>query len=414
MNTNYFRVNFPVLLISFISPLAANLFIPSLPGLEKYFNVTNEPLEFTITAFLLGFGLSQLIYGPLSDRFGRRKIIFIGMFIALAGSIGCAMTNSVTQLIIYRFILGCGVGAGAVLTRSILRDVFSGKELTNAIALNALIFTIAPVLTPLLGSYIDRWLGWEANFIVIPIYISIAWLISWLLLAETNLHCNPTATQPKIILRHYRKLLSNKAFTGYLICAGCAVSGISTFTMISPFLFQQHLGVSIVMYGWIIALISSGMLIGRAINMILIRHLLVAKIMRLGHILMILSGILIFISSYWNSDNLIMIIIAIMIFIIATGLIIPNAFAEALSSFATMAGSAAALYGSGVLLISSLTSAIVAVLREENLTLLAVVFLVLGSISWLADRYFLRKTVKNDIELSKPVCDTEIQTQDIG
>lgn len=402
---NYIRINLLVLLISFISPLAGNLYVPSLPGLEQFYHATNESLEFTITSFLFGFGISQLIYGPLSDRFGRRHIIFIGMCIALIGSIGCAMTNSVMQLIVYRFILGCGVGAGAALTRSILRDAFTGKELTRAIAVNGMIFTIAPVLTPLLGSYIDQWLGWEANFITVAIYICLAWFFSWLFLSETNLHLNPTATQPSVIFQRYYKLLSDRTFTGYLICSGCAMSGISTFTMISPFLFQQHLGVSIVMYGWIIALITSGMLIGRALNMILIRYFPTPTIMNFGNIMMIIAGLFALLVGHFDNTNIVAIIMSIMLFMMATGIIMPNAFSGALSPFASMAGAAAALYGSGILLISSVTSAIVATFRNENPTLLASIFLILGCCSWLADRYLLRKPANDHLELSESLGD---------
>lgn len=387
------------LLVAFASPFAANMYLPSLPSLAKHLKSTDELMEFTITVFILGFGVSQLIYGPLSDCFGRRKIIFIGMLIALVGSLACSRSHSGPELIMARFVLGCGVGAGAALTRSILRDSFNGIALTKASAQNGLIFTIAPVLAPLAGGYIQKWYGWEANFTAVAIFITFITFVIWFLLAETNKYPDVKAIYPKYIWRNYFVLFSNKTFLGYIFCAGFSVAGMSAFMTISPFLLEQVLGLSAIEYGWLTASVILGLLIGRMINMLLLPFLTAKQIITFGITIMIIAGITMLVPALLGILNIYAITIPVIIFVIGTGLIAPIAFAQSLMPFPNMAGAAGALYGSATLLISFMISAYVATLHDNNQTALALVYILLAVGVLLSYRLLVLQTAsdKNDV-----------------
>jgi DHA1 family 2-module integral membrane pump EmrD-like MFS transporter len=368
-----------VLLVSFVCPFAANMYLPALPALSQHFKVTDDIIELTVTFFILGFGISQLIYGPLSDRFGRRNILLLGILIALIGSVGCALAQSANALILWRFILGCGIGASASITRSILRDAFSGAEFTKAVAQNSLIFSVVPVISPLLGGYVEKWFGWEATFVFIAFFIAITGAATAWLLIETNYQRNVMSIQFRYMLHNYYSLLVNKAFIKHALCAGLTAAGITAYMMVSPFLFEDVLHLSPVQSGWFIALVISGLFIGRALNTLLLSRLAIKHIMRIGLACLFVAGISLLVPGLFNVINLPVIIIPVTIFVIGTGFIVPNAFALSLEPFAQNAGVASALYGSLILLIAFIVTSVVAIVPSHNQILLAVTYLALAS-----------------------------------
>lgn len=366
------------LLINFITPFVANMYLPSLPAMGHQLGVSDEKMEFTITFFILGFALSQLIYGPLSDRFGRRKILFIGFCIALLGSLGCAMANSANEIIIARFILGMGMGAGAVLTRAIMRDTFNGATLVKVVAQNSVIFSFAPVLAPLVGAYIGQWFGWEGNFIVLTAVIALTWLLIWKFLAETHPERDSTSFHPYQVIKNYITVMKNRYFQGYIICAIATVSGFNAYITMSPFLFVEKLHVSAVEYGWFMGIIISGAIVGRVLNSILLSFWSSKQMLFCGGSLILLAGLLLLIPGMFNIINIPLVLIPLIIFIIADGIVGTTAYAHSLQPFHHNSGVAGAVYGALTLLIAFVVSAIVAIVDTNNQTLLGFIYVVLS------------------------------------
>lgn len=367
------------LLIAFVIAFASNMYLPSLPSLGNHFAASEEDMELTITFFLLGFGVSQLFYGPLSDRFGRKKVLCIGFLIGFIGALGCFMATSVTEFIFSRIILGCGMGAGSALARSMYRDTFSGIVLAKVVSQNGAIASIAPVLAPMLGGYIDKWYGYQINLLVIVIMTVMILIPLWLLLTETNKEPNLQALQPKMLVKNYFAVLSNRIFLGNVLCAGFCMSGLNAFITISPFLFMDTLKLSIVEYGWITGIVVSGMILGRILNTALLGWFRPQQNMKIGLTLMFLSGISLLIPGLMHVINVAVIIIPVYIFILGSAIVMTLAYAQSLEPFSKIAGSAGALYGSIMVLTSFFTSGTVAIIKSNNQNLLAVTYLLLSA-----------------------------------
>ena len=281
-----------LLLIGIVGPFTANAYLPSLPTLTVVFNTSQNMIQLTIAFYLLGFSLFQLVYGPCSDRFGRRPVLLIGQVIALIGSIGCAMAQSIETLILFRILQGAGIASCTVIMRSIMRDVFSGMQLARAASQISTAFAIAPAVAPVLGGYIESWLGWRMNFVVIMTYILVIGITTWRYLPETNRFLNRKATNIRTMLTNYSLLLKHKVFLGYLFCSGLSIAGIIAYTTASPFLFQSLLGMSAVNYGWLTVFIALALIISRIINAILVTRIGLTKMIYSGTLLMTFAGIL--------------------------------------------------------------------------------------------------------------------------
>lgn len=387
------KIKLIVLLIAFASPFASSMYLPALPTLGKQLGSTDAALlAFTFSIFLLGFGFSQLVYGPLSDAFGRRKIIMIGTLITIIGSLGCMWANNIEGFIFFRLVQGCGIGAGSALTRSMLRDCFEGKALNMAVSQVGAIFAIAPMLSPMIGGYIYHWFGWRCIFLFSVIYLTLnlALLVFWY--QESNPHLNIKAIWPRHIWQNYMHLLTDRTFMGYLLCASFSYGGINAYITISPFLLQQELGVSAVQTAWITCTIVSGLVIGRSFNNYLFDRFDTAKIMQAGMLIMLLSGILLLIPSLWGIMNVSVIMIPVLLYVIGTGFVMPNSFAGSLAPFGNMAGAAGALYGSLSLLISFIISGITALLREHSQMPLAMTYIILALATLIIFQFLLPKT----------------------
>lgn len=369
---------FLILIIGLASPLASNLYLPSMPALSGYFHTNDDVIQLTITSFLLSFGVFQLIYGPLSDRFGRRKILFIGFLIAMIGSIACAASKTAWQLIAARFILGAGVAVSSALSRSILRDAFSGQTLMIIATRIFTILSLTPMVATLIGSYLDAWFGWQFNFIILVIFIVFDCAVVWFYFSETNQHLHLSALKPKQLFKDYWHVLSNPIFLGNTLCAGFASAAVTVYNALSPFLFQDNLGLTVIQYGWISAVIASGMVIGRFITSLLMRKFSSYQVMLLGQLLMLFSGFFLLILEPLHWRTLTIISLTLAAFLTGTAIMMPFASLQALEPFAKHAGLAGGLYGAVTLLIASVVSLVVAVMRDNFLSLLAVVYILLS------------------------------------
>ncbi|MBY0544151.1 MAG: MFS transporter, partial [Gammaproteobacteria bacterium] len=202
-------------LMGLISQFSSDNFLPSLPYIAIGLHTSNALAKLSIGLYLLGLCVSTLIYGPLSDYYGRRPIVLIGYAIFIVGCVMVATTHSVTQLLIGRVVQACGIGAGTALFRTIMRDVFTGKQLAKAGSYLGMIFAIVPPLAPITGGYIQEYIGWRANFILLLILALIITPIIALMLPETLQAANRRARSIKEVFKAYLELLTHREFLGY-------------------------------------------------------------------------------------------------------------------------------------------------------------------------------------------------------
>ena len=364
-----------MLILVIIGSFAHDSYLPSFPAISKYFHTSETTVKFTITVYLLSSSLSQLFYGPLSDQHGRRKILLIGITIFLAGSLLCAVAPSVIILIFGRFVQGTGIGAVTALFRAIMRDCFHGRELAKLSSYTGTVSTLVVPLAPIIGGYLQQNFGWRANFIAILIYASCVFFCLQRWLPETNHNLNPTATRLTNIASNFRLILANRMFLAFLAYSTLAYSGLIVYIVISPFLYQNVLGLSPVQYGWLSIFIAPCLALGAFLNSRYVTQFGITRMIDVGNYLMFGSSSVMLLLALLGYFNIWVILVPMMFFVFGAGFVFSNAFAGAFEAFPTIAGSAAALYGCLQILGSSFASVLAAYVPDSNQIPLATILL---------------------------------------
>lgn len=242
------RINWrPVFLASLtisIGQLSIGLVFPSLPWIAQDFSITIDQTQLLISAYLLGFGPSQFIYGPISDALGRRRILLTALVLALIGlTVLILSSSSFYGLVFGRFIQGLGTGCCAVLARASTRDSYNGEQLPVALSYVTMVASMTPIFAPVIGGFINHYLGWLAIFIVLFCYIIFVWLLLYVLFGETMKNRKP---MPKIgaSLLQYQQLLQSRYFISFAAIGWLNFSLVMTCISLMPFLMQVEIGMT--------------------------------------------------------------------------------------------------------------------------------------------------------------------------
>lgn len=338
---------FAVLIIFIVvsSSIAADTYVPALPAIQKYYSTSIGLVKWSITVYMLGLAFSQLIYGPWSDRVGRKYILGVGLAVSLLGDTICIFAPSISLLIIGRGIQALGIGAAVCLPRSIATDVFQGKLLSQMVSYLSIAFGLAPAVAPIIGGYLLYHWGWQAIFIFIAIYTGVAIAMVCCYLPETYF---PTARQRQekyyAAFSHYRNLIKSPVFMCNVITSSVGLAGIIVYYSFTPFLYQNILGISPIVYGWLAVFVSAGVLIGKGINIALLRIFSMQKLVFLGNTLMLLAALCMLLIGLYGTFNVWGVILPFMLYVMGSGLIFSNAFVSAVGCFQHNKGGSASLY----------------------------------------------------------------------
>lgn len=373
-----------------IAPFASDIYTPSLPAITKDLASTAGQIQSTVMSYFFAAAISQLFYGALSEKYGRRLLVIVGLIICVIGTIGCALAQSAEFLILARFIQGFGAGACNALFRAIMRDSFSGSRLAQIASYMGIIYPIIFGLSPMIGGYIQEISGWRHSFTFAGVIIGVSLLAIMVWLPETNQYKDTVVLHPKIILRQYLTLLTNPVFMGYTLLSSFAFSGFLCFYAVGPFIFENQLGFSPSGFGWITFIVEAGLLMAQFINSQTVMKYGIHTLLAWGVGLMFFSGLSLLLFCLVGFYTAWSIIIPSVIFSAAAGFVFANAMVGAFEGFGHMAGMAAAIYGFLQMAIPALTGCIMTHLPENTPLPLALVFTLAGAINILIF-YQLRK-----------------------
>jgi len=328
-----------------LGPISTDLYLPSLPSIGTAFGVSSAEVQLTLSVFLAGFAVSQLIYGPLSDRFGRRPVILAGIALYLAASLACALAPSIEVLILARFAQALGACVGPAIGRAAVRDIYGRERAARMLSYMGMVMALAPAFGPILGGFLEVWLGWRANFVALVLFALIILTASAAILPETNRWKSRDATRLGHLVGNYRGLLRHRNYVGYLLVVACAYAGIFAFISGSSFVLIGLLGLAPNVYGFCFATIVVGYMVGAFFSGRFSLAIGPERMVQLGTAVQAAGGLLGVALYAAGIVTVTSIVAPVMLFMVGTGLALPNAQAGAIGPFPHMAGAASALLG---------------------------------------------------------------------
>jgi MFS transporter, DHA1 family, multidrug resistance protein len=328
-----------------LGPISTDLYLPSLPGLLRHFDADIAEVQLTLSVFLVGLAVGQLVYGPLSDRFGRRPVLLAGLILYVVASAICALAPSVPTLIAARLLQATGACAGPVVCRAVVRDVHGREGAARILSYMGAAMALAPALGPILGGFVEAWLGWRANFAILCIYGAVGLALTAAILPETAPHRGESGGGLDAALRGYLGLLGQRVYIGFVLCCALAYGGIFCFISGSSFVFVDIIGLAPQLYGVCFGAIVLGYILGTLMGGRLTRRIGVERLVRTGGLISAVGGLALLLSVWTTGASVAGILLPTVIYMVGTGLVLPNAMAGAIGPFPRMAGTAAALLG---------------------------------------------------------------------
>jgi DHA1 family bicyclomycin/chloramphenicol resistance-like MFS transporter len=372
-----------------LGPISTDLYLPSLPGLLRHFNADVAQVQLTLSVFLIGLAVGQLAYGPLSDRYGRRPVLLGGVILYVAASIACAFAPSIPALIAARLFQALGACAGPVICRAIVRDVHGREGAARILSYMSAAMALAPALGPILGGYVEAWLGWRANFAILCIYGAGGLALAFAMLPETAPHRGEEGPWLDAALRGYLSLFRQRIYIGFVLCCSLAYGGIFCFISGSSFVFVDIIGLPPERYGLCFAAIVLGYIAGTLAGGRLTRRFGIERMVSTGGLISALGGIALIVSVMAFGATIAGILAPTIVYMIGTGLVMPNAMAGAIGPFPRIAGTAAALLGFVQMGLAALGGALIGHLANGTAIPMAAGIALVGACQPLVYRLFI-------------------------
>ncbi|MCU0897639.1 MAG: multidrug effflux MFS transporter [Burkholderiales bacterium] len=326
-------------------PLSTDLYLASLPALRRYFDIGVSEAQLTLSAFIVGFALSQLVYGPLSDCFGRRPVLIAGLAIYLGASLAAMFAPSIAWLIGARFLQAVGACSGAVIGRAIVRDVFGATGAARMLGYITAVSSLGPLFGPIAGSLIEVLFGWRGAFAALAtvggaLLVAVVWR-----LGESNPSLDAAATDVRGLAGNYRRLLRDRRYLGYVGVVAFTYAGIFSFVSGSAFVLIEVLGVPPKYFGFLYAAavlgyISMNLVVGR-----IAMRAGIDRLLKVGTALCVVGGTAMAGLALARVQSVTAFVLPMFVFFLGAGFNMPAAMAGAIGPYPKMAGTASALLG---------------------------------------------------------------------
>ncbi|MER5433808.1 multidrug effflux MFS transporter [Streptomyces sp. NPDC002588] len=357
-------------------PLSMDMYLPALPEVTRVLHAPAATVQLTLTACLAGMALGQLVVGPMSDRWGRRRPLLAGLAVYVVATVLCALAPTVELLIAFRLVQGLAGAAGIVIARAVVRDLYDGVTMARFFSTLMLVSGVAPVVAPLIGSQILRVTDWRGVFAVLTVVgVALAGLV-WTRLPETLDPAERHAGGVGEALRSMRRLLADPPFTGYMLTGGFAFAALFAYISASPFVVQEIYGASPQLFGVLFGVNSVGLVVVGQINgKVLVGRVRLDRVLAAGLTVVALAAaaLLLMATGTFGGVGLAPVAVALFVLMSAMGLALPNAQTLALLRVRHSAGSASALLGTSSFLIGAVASPLVGIAGEHTAVPMAVV-----------------------------------------
>jgi len=328
-----------------LGALSIDMFLPSLPALALAYGTDAATAQLTVTLFLAGLAPSQLVWGPLSDRYGRRRTLIAGLALYAAAGLGCALAPGIRALICARIVQAFGAGSGQVISRAIVRDVYPRDQAARVLALMGTAQALNPILAPILGGVLHALFGWRSVFFVLAGFGALFVLAAAALAPETNVRPDASALQPARFAENLLTVLRDPSYVAYVLVVTFMFCGQFAFISGSSFVLIQGLGVAPAVYGFCFAAVAVGIMTGSFVTSRLAGRVPGDRLIMAGTGLGAAAGLVMALLAQSGVTGVVAVIAPMFFFSLGLGLANPNAVAGAVAPYPHMAGLAAAGLG---------------------------------------------------------------------
>jgi DHA1 family bicyclomycin/chloramphenicol resistance-like MFS transporter len=353
-------------LMSAIGPLSIDMYLPTFPSIAQGLNTTIERVTLSLSSFFIGISIGQLVYGPLLERYGRKKPLYFGLGLYALASIACATAVTVDMLILCRFFQALGGCVGMVASRAMVRDLFDVKDNAKVFSTLMLVIAVSPIIAPTLGGFISTYFGWRYIFGMLIIVIGMIIAGIYFLLPDSKGPDNNYSLKPIAILSSFGNVLKHPQFLLYTFSGSVASAGLYAFISGSPFVFIEFFKVSQQHYGWVFAFVASGLIGSSQLNSVLLKKYSSDQIIKLALFLQSTVAVILLGSAIIGIANVYSTVLLIFLFLCCQGFIFPNASALSMAPFGHNAGNASALMGFIQMSLGAFMSAMVSVLHNQT------------------------------------------------
>ena len=347
--------------LSALGPFTIDLYLPAFPTVAADLNASSAAIQLTLTATLVGFALGQLIVGPLSDALGRRRPLLVATGVHVIASLAVAFAPTVELVTVGRVFQGIGAAGSGVVAMAIVRDLFSGQRLIRMLSRMALVWGLAPVLAPVIGSQLLRVMEWRGIFLVLAAYGLVMTLVAGFLMIETLPQERRGAFSGRAIARRYRHLAHDRAFVGAAILGSMAFTALFSYLSSSSFVLQDTFGLSAQQYGIVFGINSLGLVAATQFSARLMRRFPPKTVATLGVLIMTSGAVALLVCGLLDA-GLAGVLIPLFFVVAPLGIIMPTVQVTALANHAAEAGTAASLIGALNSLLPGLVTPIVGLL----------------------------------------------------
>ncbi|WP_293917724.1 MULTISPECIES: multidrug effflux MFS transporter [unclassified Sphingobacterium] len=353
-------------LLSAIGPFSIDMYLPAFKTIASDFDTSVDRVQLSLSSFFIGIAIGQLVYGPLLDKFGRKKPLIVGISLYVFASIMCIFSTNIEQLIIFRFIQALGSCSGMVASRAMVRDYFGPQESAKIFSMLMLIVGISPILAPSVGAFVMSHFEWHMIFTILTVMATLILISVIFLLPESFAGNKNLSLAPKQVTLNFWTVCKNPQFLSFCLVSALTASALYAYLAGSPFVMQELYGLTESEYGIVFAIIASALILATQINRIALNRWSSSDISKFASRLQVSISALFIVVTLGGWITLPTMVGFIFLILLAQGFIFPNTSALALAPFKELAGSASALLGCFQMGIGALASGAVSILHNNT------------------------------------------------
>lgn len=352
-------------MLSMIGPFSIDAYLPSFPSIEASFNISRALLSQSMSVYLIAFAISTLLWGPISDRIGRRLVILSSLLVYMAASIGCAYADDINNFLFFRTLQGFAASGGFIASRAMIRDAHDTENAHRAMSQVIMLFAIAPALAPILGAWLQDNFGWRSVFWFLTFFGSLLFIMTSFI-EETLEKEHQQSLHPKSVLKIYTKIITHRQFIGLVLSISCSFSGLFLYIAGAPTVIYNFMALSSSDFGLLFIPIVIGLMIGAFISGRLAHHWTKTRIIVTGFSIMTTGVLLNILQVTLIESSIINIVGPLVVYVFGLSIIIPAITVMCLDYFPKNRGAAASMQGFFQMLVSAVVAGIAVPLLQVS------------------------------------------------